>query len=119
MTPQSSHGEKLVLIEGPAGPFEIAFAGRTSERHYKFHYRDDTHDFYFFAGIETRPFWKIKVMSAVTGPSLTTIYKASAEREQSLRTNLEYFFKRRFAIRPDEPLEPGSHVLVNFEWKIA
>jgi hypothetical protein len=115
----SESREKFVPINGPVGPFEIAFATYTPDRLFGYHYRDRTHDFYFYAEVESLPFWNIKVPYAVTGPALTTVYRVSADEERSIRANIEYFFKTRFAARPEEELEPGKKVSVSFEWRIV
>jgi hypothetical protein len=119
MTSESSYGEKFVPINGPAGTFEIAFAGATRDREFNFHYRDKAHEFYFYAEVIPLPFWNIKVLSAVTAPLRSAVYKVSADEERSIRTNIEFFFKTRVDIRPEQELEPGTEVVVSFAWRIV
>jgi hypothetical protein len=119
MTSQSPYGEKLVPINGPAGPFEIAFAGLNRDQECNYRYRDKAHDFYFSAEVTPRPFWNIKILSAVTAPLRSTVYKVSADDERSLRANIEFFFKTRADIQPAEELKPGTVVVVSFEWRIV
>jgi hypothetical protein len=111
--------EKFVPINGSAGPFEIALAMTTSNGLQGYHYRDKTHDLYFYAEVTPLPFWDVKVSHVVTGPARTIVYKMNAEEGQSISANIEFFFKTRKNTRPTQELEPGAKVVVSFEWRVV
>jgi hypothetical protein len=108
---------KVVEIDGPAGPFDLAALTIDKDGIREFFYQDEHAHFRFLAELHTKPRTQWIIIGASSGgPSFTT----TAELEGIFRANIEYFLKNR---RSTDPAKHGdastAAVPVTFSWRIV
>jgi hypothetical protein len=103
---------KIAEIDGPNGTFGIAFGGTTKENLY-YLYRDSKYRFFFYADVNPKPIWRVTVES-------TSGISVSHEEEALLRKNIDFFFRTRDNIRPEQQARAGAAAeVVEFTWRVA
>jgi hypothetical protein len=111
---------KLTRLEGPGGPFKIGFAGIRKESDSGYFYQDDRGGFGFYAESRDKPATGWDVNYASRGAWSGAPFKTTPENEAVFRQNIEFFFKTRDWLNPEQPGDESTlGVPVTFSWKIA
>ena len=110
---------KLTEIDGPSGPFAIAYAGTRKESDDGYFYRDSRGEFGFYAALQGKlEIWV--VTGATTGAWCGGLFWTTRENEAAFRQNLEFFFKTRHWGDPERPGDASTAATpVTFSWRIA
>ena len=119
MAVESSPEFKLAAIQGPRGEFAVAFAGAMLDG-LCFLYKDEGRRFFFYAQVDFEPTWRVTVGATSTGKGSGPPIRTTPAEEARLRENVEFFFKTRFYVFPEQQLKAGeSPEAVIFKWGIA
>jgi hypothetical protein len=110
----------VVRIDGPNGPFDIAYAGANSEGEHAFFYRDPRGRFFFYAEFYTKPPRRWDVTRATNGPRSADMLKSTGDNDAVFRENITFFLRTRDWMNPGEPADASVATRpVSFSWKIA
>jgi hypothetical protein len=111
---------RVVTIDGPQGPFQIALAGTHSDGGTSYLYQDERARFEFYVEKHFKAKPWIDVKRALIVPSSRLSFKTSKENESIFRSNIELFFKTRSWTSASRR---GDHsttkVVVLFSWTIV
>jgi hypothetical protein len=111
---------KSTRIQGPSGPFDIAFAGSNSHGLHCYYYQDERNSFWFMALFSSEPAPTWDVARATISPwGLVGNYKMSPENEVILRQNILLFFNTRQWQCPSGPMSGGMETPVRFSWRVV
>jgi hypothetical protein len=119
-TPQINGRDlKVAQLDGPGGPFKIAFAGAHKEGDHAFFYQDARGRFFFYGELTTKPALAWKIFRATLGAWTGTPISVSADDEAVFRENIEFFFRTRSWFIPHQPGDGGTAAApVTFVWKV-
>ncbi len=111
---------RVVPLLGPAGEFDIAFAGGRKDGDLGFFYRDSRAQFFFYAEFHITAPQSWNVFRAMTGAWSGVPVRMTAQDAAAVQQNIEFFFKTRLA---DDPGKAGDDTTaawpVTFSWKVV
>jgi hypothetical protein len=113
---------KVATIDGPNGPFQIAFVCMYRDGDgTSYFYQDERARFGFLVDKHLVGEIRIDVkLASAGGPSSGVAFKTSQDNEEIFCSNIEFFFTTRIWMLPWRLLTPSSaKIIVNFSWSIV